>query len=416
MEPGCSMPFSATTEKSKSIKRTLVISSHYPLPENYGGNMRTMNFVRFFQGRGSVDISYSHILPGAQTGSSIFSNEYFLTVKDQRSLKKRLIKGLITGAPVPVYQFCDDAYRSLLKIIESNHYDYILVRYLYSTRPLLDMKAEYRSRTIIDFDDLLTGTLYDSKYNSVEGFHKRMILRLNRTKLLSYEKKCLTFGASLFCSERDRLEIAKGNGNSFVVPNIYHNKLFQHFRFDDGFANGNNLLFVGALNYQPNVQGLKWFIETIFPSYKSLFPDAKLSVVGRAPNHEAQEACERDVDVELYENAPDVEEYYRKCKAVIVPLLSGGGTRIKILEAALAGRPVLSTPVGAEGLNFIDGSDILFFDNSDNFCSKYEELLNYWRYSSLVETARKKVLETYSLTTFDAAMERVLNHLSSDTA
>jgi glycosyltransferase involved in cell wall biosynthesis len=400
----------------KPIKKTLLICSHYPLPEIYGGNMRTMNFVRFFHGLGSVDISYSHVLPGAQTGNPVFSNEYFLTVRDRRSFKKSLVNGFITGTPVPVYEFSRDAYRSLLKIIESHHYDYIFVRYLYSTRPLLDLKAEYRSQTIIDFDDLLTGTLYDSKYNSVEGFHKRMILGLNKTKLVSYEKKCLSFGASLFCSEKDRLEIAKGTGNSFVIPNIYYNRLFQSFRFGDGFVNGNDLLFVGSLNYMPNVAGLKWFIKTIFPSYKELFPDAKLSVVGRSPNREAQDVCERAVDVVLYGNVPDVKEYYRKCKAVIVPLLSGGGTRIKILEAALAGRPVLSTPVGAEGLDFADGSDILFFDNAHDFCSKYVELTNHSRYSSLAENARKKALEKYSLATFNDAMAKVLNQLSGGTS
>jgi glycosyltransferase involved in cell wall biosynthesis len=391
------------------MEKTLIICNHYPLPENDGANMRTMNFVRFFQGHGKVDIAYSRISPGAQTGNSIFSNEYFLRIKDFRNFRERLISSLVKRAPIPVYEYCDDAYQYLLRNIESHHYDYILVRYIRSTRPLLDMKAEFKSRTIIDFDDLLTGTLYDSEYNSVKGIHKKMILSLNKKLLLGYEKKCLNFGASLFCSEQDKLKMGEKTSNSFVVPNIYNNQLFQYFNFGDGFVNGNNLLFVGSLNYLPNIQGLSWFLDTIFPDYKAKFSNAKLSVVGRSPCQAIKNLCERNANVKLYEDAPDIKKHYSNCKAVIVPLLSGGGTRIKILEAALTRRPVFSTPIGAGGLDMTDEKEILLFEDAHVFCRKYDELGNLQKYNSLVDNARKCVLEKYSVRTFNDSMERVLH-------
>jgi polysaccharide biosynthesis protein PslH len=80
----------------------------------------------------------------------------------------------------------------------------------------------------------------------------------------------------------------------------------------------------------------------------------------------------------------------QRCGAVVVPLLSGG-TRIKILEAALAGRPVLSTPVGAEGLDLVDGRDLLIFNNCEEFSCKFIDILDVERYNVLTGNAKRVV-------------------------
>jgi len=400
------------------MKKTLLICGHYPLPENIGGNIRTMNFVRFFKNYGTVDIAYSHILPEAKVGNHIFSNEYLLKNKDYQSFKKRLINGFIKGIPVPIYEFCEASQRLLRTAIEANDYDYIIVRYVYSTSILFKLAAKYKERIILDFDDILSGPLYESMHSSVNGCFKKFIMDMNKRLLVNYEKKCLNFSASLFCSRKDMSKVVGKNNmdNTFIMPNIYTNKSFEDYNFGDGFINGNNLLFVGTLCYKPNIDGLKWFIKTVFPGLKKEFPDAKLLVVGRFTDPEVKKLCEKNAGIELYADVPDIRGYYKQCKAVIVPLLAGGGTRIKILEAALANRPVLSTPISAEGLNLVNQKDLLLFENASGFYAQYNKLFNKDWYNFIVQNAKEVVLTQYSTQRFNDAMEKVLSWLEHKNA
>jgi polysaccharide biosynthesis protein PslH len=394
------------------MKRTLLICTHYPLPEHSGMNMRTMNFVRFFKDHGDVDIAYSHILTGSGIKSGLFSQEYFLKQDATKSFHDRLIRWAdIKRRPFPVAKYSSAAERRLLKSIESCDYDYIVVRYIYNTSCLFTLPDRYRKRVIIDFDDILSGSLYESKIGSANGLLRKFRLRLNHTFLKTYEKKCLDFSAAIFCSEVDKLRVLGQNGrkNSFVVPNVYHNESFETYAFGDGFQNRNVLLFVGTLNYEPNASGLMWFIESIFPFFKQEFPDAILMIVGNCSSQILADRFKSYPAVELHTNVSDLRGYYKECRAVIVPLLAGGGTRIKILEAALAGRPVLSTPTGAEGLELIDNRDLLLFHNASDFIRQYQNILNKETYLSLTNNAKRIVTSQYSMENFNSIMQKIIN-------
>lgn len=90
----------------------------------------------------------------------------------------------------------------------------------------------------------------------------------------------------------------------------------------------------------------------------------------------------------------------------------GGGTRIKILEAALSDRPIFSTPLGASGLDFKDGSEIHLFLNLKEFIEQYHKLDNYEAYISTIKNARKVVINKYSKSNFQHSFDEVLNHIN----
>ncbi|MEP2943048.1 MAG: glycosyltransferase family 4 protein [Hyphomicrobiales bacterium] len=114
------------------------------------------------------------------------------------------------------------------------------------------------------------------------------------------------------------------------------------------------LLFVGILNYEPNMEGLKWFFSNVWGQIKQAIPDVKMLVAGRLPTKEII-SLTKENGVELLNDLPDITEAYAATSLAIVPLLSGSGTRIKILEAGAYGMPVVSTEKGAEGLALQDG-------------------------------------------------------------
>ena len=390
------------------MKKTLIICAKHPLPEDHGSSIRTMNFVRFFQNYGSVDVAYSEIRSRVKVKNSIFSNEYFL---ERESIPKIYRWLRIIWQPVPIINYSKASEKLLFSLINSNSYDYILVRYVIHTKNFFKLSETYKSITIVDFDDIESDLMDNLHISYSESLIRKLIFKLNQRSLRAYEKECLSIGTSLFCSENDRAKIADNNHNTYVVPNIYHNKSFENYYFGDGFENENNLLFVGLLDYKPNVNGLKWFIESVFPHFKKIYQNSKLFIVGRSPDQTVKGLCENSTDVHLYANVEDLNNYYKKCKAVIVPLLSGGGTRIKILEAALTNRPVLSTSTGVHGLNFTNGANILLFKNARDFCDKYRKLENHEKYNSLTKNAKNVVKKYYSVQQFNHVMEQVLRKI-----
>jgi len=402
-------------QMNRSKPKVLIVSWNYPWPETLGGSIRTLNFARFFKQYGNVDIVYSQGSTGNSTENGLFSSRYHFEKKAYPEDFLGRCRLAMKGVPYPIREYGKDALRRLLGLIEENDYRFIFVRYCQSTSGLFNLPAKFKSRTIVDIDDVLSGSVYASFFNQKEGVHRKLLRTLNKKLLTRYETRCLKFGAALFCSDLDRKRLDRTRQrNRFVVPNIYENKMFEAYDFGDGQKCPNTLLFIGTLHYAPNVEGLRWFIQTIFRRFKTGVPDARLIVVGHAPADEVKTLCEREDGVELHGDAVDIRRYYERCRAVVVPLLAGGGTRIKILEAALAKRPVLSTPMGAEGLEMKDGRELLFFKTPEDFCFKYKELYNHKTYEAMVTRAQRVVQEKYSRKKFEESMQQVIAYLEGD--
>ncbi len=130
-----------------------------------------------------------------------------------------------------------------------------------------------------------------------------------------------------------------------------------------------NLLFVGSLGYRPNLDGLRWFSEEIWPRLSRILPALRVTVAGAEPGSEVREICLRS-GFHLVANPEDIRPFYRTATAAIVPLRLGSGSRIKILEAGGFGVPVISTRKGVEGLQLDETSDaFISSESADDFLS-----------------------------------------------
>ncbi|MFL5817536.1 MAG: glycosyltransferase [Conexibacter sp.] len=135
------------------------------------------------------------------------------------------------------------------------------------------------------------------------------------------------------------------------------------------------LLFTGTMNYAPNVEGICWFVAEAWPAVRARRPEARLRIVGRDPT-EAVRRLANAPGVEVTGAVPDVAPHFRDAHLVVVPLRSGGGTRLKILEAASAGRAIVSTPRGAEGLAVEDDRELVLAQTAPQFAAAVVELLD----------------------------------------
>jgi glycosyltransferase involved in cell wall biosynthesis len=135
------------------------------------------------------------------------------------------------------------------------------------------------------------------------------------------------------------------------------------------------VLFPATLGYAPNVDGALWFCAEIWPLIRAALPTATLELVGREPVPEVLALRQLD-GVSVHPDVPSMRPYYDGARAVVVPLRSGTGTRLKALEAMAAGRPVTGTTIGLEGIGVRDREQVLIADDPAGFASAVLRLLS----------------------------------------
>jgi glycosyltransferase involved in cell wall biosynthesis len=155
------------------------------------------------------------------------------------------------------------------------------------------------------------------------------------------------------------------------------------------------LLFFGAIDYHPNTDALLFFLNDVFPRLVARYPSLRLGIVGRKPPESI--AAHRSTSVEVTGVVEDVRPWLDRADVVIVPLRIGGGTRLKILEAMAMGKAIVSTVVGAEGLEVVPERDLLIADDAEAFVTQIGRLLdNPALRRRLGASARRLVTSRYS--------------------
>jgi glycosyltransferase involved in cell wall biosynthesis len=131
---------------------------------------------------------------------------------------------------------------------------------------------------------------------------------------------------------------------------------------------------VGSLDWLPNVEGLLWFLNQVWPSVVEARPDATLHIVGRNPQRALLRQVSRGVSVAA--SVADIREHVRDAAAFVVPLLAGGGTRLRVLEAMAMRVPIVSTTVGVQGIECVHGQHVLVADAAGDFAQQLIALLD----------------------------------------
>lgn len=193
-----------------------------------------------------------------------------------------------------------------------------------------------------------------------------------------------------------------------VVPNGVDTQLHKALPIKDISP---NLIFVGIMEYEPNVDAAIYFCHEILPHIRAKIPEVRLWIVGKDPTPEVLALASDSVHVTG--RVADVTPYYEQSSISVVPLRAGGGTRLKILEAMGLGRPVVTTTIGCEGLDVAGGEHLLIGDSPEEFSARVIDLLtDHALYRRIADGARKLVEEHYDWKAIGEQMLRIYSGMA----
>lgn len=213
---------------------------------------------------------------------------------------------------------------------------------------------------------------------------KRQLLALEAQKLARYEvETCRQFNHVVWVTQEDYDAVEAHNSSTTghlhkQLPNAGIIPICGDVAEQPPIPRGTSarrLTFVGGLHYPPNAQGICWFAREIFPQILSEVPDVILTVIGRQPPTELHQLGIPPANLDVVGFAETLEPYLAETAVFLVPLLAGGGMRVKIIDGWKWGMPIVSTTIGAEGITTEPGQNILIADTPTDFAKATLHLL-----------------------------------------
>lgn len=257
---------------------------------------------------------------------------------------------------------------------------------------------------VIDTTDAMSLFYHRLKHQGV--FIKKALYYFEEIKYRFYEKNIAKrINNWIVCSKVDQKYLANLGINSLVVPNMVDT---NYYRLVNGSPSLPRLIFRGLMDKPVNISAINYFVKSIWPKIIKIFPHIELHILGPNPTAQIRKLSDKNIIVTGY--VPDLREYFRPGDISICPVLVGTGTRHKILQSWAMGIPVVSTFVGAEGLNIDNNLEIA--DSPGSFANKIIRLIkNKKRYLLLAKNGRKTVEKNYSIKAVAQQLEEVLNYV-----
>jgi polysaccharide biosynthesis protein PslH len=335
----------------------------------------------------------------------------------------RLLNRLTSG-PQELVGPSDDEMKAMLRAVGGKSFDVVMAFRLSMAAAALRAceilaESDRKPAAVLDLDDIDSLRMErTAAAGAVEaGRLWTWMSRMHARSVREAEQRMIDrFNVVYVCSEVDaaKVRVAHGAANVHVLPNVI--RLPSPARIKPRRAGPPTIGFVGSMDYPPNVDGVRYFHRRILPRIRSeIGAQLRLLIVGRNPLKEVRQLDGRD-GVEVVGNVADVSPFYEQFDLAVVPILSGGGTRIKILEAFAFERAVVSTSIGAEGIEAENGVSILLADDPDVFAQSCIDLLRSpERRAEIARAALRLVTEKYSASFSARTLKTSLEDLLSAT-
>jgi glycosyltransferase involved in cell wall biosynthesis len=378
--------------------RVLFLSPRQSWPPISGAKLRDYYFAKALGRRAKLTYAFF-----AERGADTPTLDQFpfcerlvaVPAPDTYTLAK-IVKGIAGRWPLPVLNYISSAMQDAIRqVVSGASFDlvHIDIVQMAGYAPLI---AQWMPGARITYNWHNIESELMSRYaETAPSFAHRLYGHYTAMRMRALEKRLLetSFG-HLVCSSREKDQLCRIDPRAkiAVIENGVDAKAFHQSNHTHGART--RLVFVGSMNYHANIDAAVWFTREVWPEIHRKFPQWRLALVGSNPVPAVRALAGEAVEVTG--TVPSVAPYYDDALAAIVPLRSGAGTRLKILEAMAAGVPVVSTTLGAEGLALSPGEHILIADQEKSWVDALASLAgSSERWNGIASAARNLVESRY---------------------
>jgi polysaccharide biosynthesis protein PslH len=379
MEPVFQQAFSGSYRPQ--VMTILFLCNKSPYPAREGGPMAMNMMIEGVANAGhrvkvlAVNSEKYHVDPSSVPESYILKTGIEFISLDLRIKPIPAFINLFTSKSYHIRRFSSDDFKLRLKqILEQERFDIVQFEMLHMS-PYLETVRNYSgAKTILRAHNVEHIIWERITKNTLNPFKKAYLRHLSRT-LKEYETSVINdFDGIVAITETDANAFRTMAGSSLEncrrippdqvisIPFGVDLSKYTTSKNDPGFP---SLFSIGSMDWGPNIEGIAWFLEQVWPLIHRKIPALKYYIAGR---HMPEWLKEKQYpNVMIVGEVPDSQEFMKSRTIMIVPLLSGSGIRVKIIEGMATGKPILSTTVGAEGINCTHGKDIFIADNPSDF-------------------------------------------------
>ena len=399
-------------------------------PPNTGARLRNYHLARALARNARVtylafsDEAVAGDGGGGGDGPGRWCERVVIVPQERGYTPLKLARGALGRTPVTVLNYTSRAMAAeLSRLLREEDFDVVQVEsvHLAAYLPLV-RAARSRPLVVCDWHNIESDLMRQYGARAASPL-RRAYARRTASQLSALERRTAREAdANVMVSEPDRARLLASapEARAFVVENgvdvSYYSdeqleKAYRVWRARQGGdasePGRRRILFVGSMDYHANVDGVVSFARSVWPRVLELLPGTVLTIVGRNPTPEVR-ALAGLPGVEVTGTVEDVRPFYREALASVVPLNVGGGSRLKIYETMAAGVPVVSTRLGAEGVETGDGRCIVFAETAEEFCRALGEVAgDAARWEEMAAAGRRLVSEKYDWSSLGAQLEEI---------
>lgn len=382
--------------------RILQLTKKYPFPLKDGESIAIFQTARILARMGGeVHLlamnTTRHFFSGSGAGKPAelsFYQRINTVAVDNRIRWHKALWNLFSSRSYHLERFIDPAFsQRLQELLEQTTFDIIQLETPYLA-PYLDLIRQYsRAKICLRAHNVEYEIWQRISQNLPRGLRK-LYLQVQVRRLRRYELGRLPhYDAMLAITDRDlqhfRRQAYEKPALVFPVPLA----LSEYPADYEVFRRAPGLAFIGSLDWAPNLEGIRWFLREVWPELKHRYPELSLHLAGR--NTPADLMQRKQPGVVVHGEVEDARAFMQGHGIHIVPLFSGSGIRVKILEAMALGRVVISTPVGAEGISAGEQQGLLLAQDGAAFIDQIRKCLEDWSNQEVKGRRARKYIEAH---------------------
>lgn len=387
----------------------LFLTQILPYPPTSGPKVKTWHVLRYLAERGHKITLASFVrpeeLPYIDTVEEVCSTVHAVPIRRSRVKDvSYFLRSLVSGRPFLVERDDLSEMRAVVnRVIQSESVDVIHADQLTMAQFAFPLEENGKKKPVTVFDAHNAVWTITERMKENAPFFLRPPLWLETKRIKQYEGMIVSdFHATLAVTEPDRVALldavhAYGNGREniapiSVIPIAVDTRQIGPVERQGGSL---NILTMGTLYYPPNADGIRWFVQEVFPRVREKMPKVTLTIVGKNPPRDFVRLSEDPQSgVTVTGFVEELDPYFAKSALMVIPVRAGGGMRVRILEAFARAMPVVTTTVGLEGIQAERGTEVLVEDAPESFAASVLNLLQDTELQSRLAANGRRLVET----------------------